>query len=83
MDFNRAQQALEALQAQCPHTDSRAIDVWIGAITRAREALLELQITNRGNSSAVTAAVTAKPGSHPGSHGNRQIEQIAVNTARR
>jgi hypothetical protein len=44
MDFNRAQQVLEALQAECPHTDFRHIEVWLGAITRAREALLELQI---------------------------------------
>ncbi|MDH6147182.1 MULTISPECIES: hypothetical protein [Paraburkholderia] len=45
MDFDRAQQALEVAQAQCPKTDPREIDVWISAITRAREALLELQVT--------------------------------------
>jgi hypothetical protein len=44
MNFNQAQQVLEALQAQCPNTETRDIKVWIGAITRAREALLELQI---------------------------------------
>ncbi|MFL9899163.1 hypothetical protein PQR75_06055 [Paraburkholderia fungorum] len=44
MDFDRAQQTLEALQDQCPHTDSQKIDVWIGAITRVREALLALQL---------------------------------------
>jgi hypothetical protein len=44
MNFNHAQQVLEALQAQCPNTDTRDIKVWIGAITRAREALLELQV---------------------------------------
>jgi hypothetical protein len=44
MNFNHAQQVLEALQAQCPNTETRDIKVWIGAITRAREALLELQV---------------------------------------
>jgi hypothetical protein len=44
MDFNRTQQVLEMLQAQCPNTDTRHTEVWISAITRAREALLELQV---------------------------------------
>ena len=44
MDFNRTQQVLEMLQAQCPNTDARHTEVWISAITRAREALLELQV---------------------------------------
>ena len=44
MDFNHAQRLLEALQAQCPNTETRDVDVWVSAITRAREALLELQI---------------------------------------
>lgn len=44
MNFNHAQQVLEALQAKCPNTDTRDIEVWINAITRAREALLELQV---------------------------------------
>lgn len=44
MDFDRAQQILEALQTRCPHTDPLEIDVWTGAITRAREALVLQQI---------------------------------------
>lgn len=44
MDFNRAQQALEVLQVQCPRTDQKEIAVWISAITRAREVLFELQV---------------------------------------
>jgi len=45
MDFDRAQQVLEAVQAQCPGTDVREIAIWTSAITRAREALFELQVT--------------------------------------
>ncbi len=45
MDFDRAQQALEVVQAQCPSADLGDIAVWTNAITRAREALFELQIT--------------------------------------
>ncbi|BFG80176.1 hypothetical protein PTKU46_82100 [Paraburkholderia terrae] len=44
MDFDRAQQALEVLQTQCPKTDAQEIGAWISAITRAREVLFELQI---------------------------------------
>jgi hypothetical protein len=44
MDFDRVQQVLEALQADCSHTDLHETDVWNRAITRAREALVELQI---------------------------------------
>lgn len=44
MDFDRMQQVLETLQAQCPHTDPRGIDVWTHAITCARQALLGQQI---------------------------------------
>jgi hypothetical protein len=73
MDFNHAQQALEALQAQCPHTDPQAIDVWIGAITRARETLLELQITNSGNG----RAVTARPGVCATGYAARYARKVA------
>lgn len=44
MDFDAAQRALEALQVQCPRQQQREIAVWISAITRAREVLLELQV---------------------------------------
>lgn len=36
MDFDRAQQILEALQIRCPHTDKPEVDAWTRAITRAR-----------------------------------------------
>lgn len=44
MNFNHAQQVLEALQGQCPNPDPRDSEVWISAITRAREVLLQLQV---------------------------------------
>ena len=44
MDFDRAQKTLEALCAQCPHTDAHDVDIWVSAVARAREALLALQI---------------------------------------
>jgi hypothetical protein len=56
MDFDRAQQTLEALYAQCPHTDARDVDIWVSAVARAREALVELQIAEDRTCVTGTAA---------------------------
>ena len=61
MDFDRAQHALDALQANCPHTDLHKIDVWVSAITRAREALVELQIYEDSNPSLTGVAPVIPP----------------------
>ncbi|MFM0148082.1 hypothetical protein [Paraburkholderia sp. RL18-085-BIA-A] len=68
MDFDRMQQVLEALQAQCPHTDPHGIDVWSRAITRAREALLGQQIKD---DSAARATVRSRVSA--GTHGSLRI----------
>jgi hypothetical protein len=58
MDFDRAQKTLEALCAQCPHTDAHDIDIWVSAVARAREALLALQIAE--DRSRATAKATKR-----------------------
>jgi hypothetical protein len=70
MDFDRMQQVLEALQAQCPHTDPHGIDIWSCAITRAREALLGQQIKeDRAAGTTVRSRVSA------GTRGSLRIVQ--------
>ena len=59
MDFDRAQQILEALQTRCPHTDPLEIDVWTGAITRAREALVLQQIMESETRTTSPASASA------------------------
>ena len=64
MNIVRAQQALEALQGQCPRTDQREIAAWISAITRAREALSELEAAEDKATTAIQGPAVA--GSEPG-----------------
>jgi hypothetical protein len=64
MDFDRAQQILEALQTRCPHTDKPEVDAWTRAITRAREALVRQQIAEDK-----AALATANPGLSAGNCG--------------
>jgi hypothetical protein len=61
MDFDRAQKTLEALCAQCPHTDAHDIDIWVSAVARAREALLALQIAEDRSRESAKAAAPKKP----------------------
>jgi hypothetical protein len=63
MDFDRAQKTLEALCAQCPHTDAHDIDIWVSAVARAREALLALQIAEDRTRAKVKATTPKKPSS--------------------
>ena len=63
MNFDRAQKTLEALCAQCPHTDAHDVDIWVSAVARAREALLALQIAEDRSRAKAKATMPKKPSS--------------------
>jgi hypothetical protein len=78
MDFDRVQQILEALQAQCPSTAPHEIDAWTSVITRAREALVVQQIKE---DEATSATAHGRLNRCPRSASNRPSKAGATSSA--